>query len=388
MKTVCGLDVHKDSVYVCILQENGDKFATKFGTLTSDLYRLHDTLLQYRVEQAAMESTSIYWMPIWNVLCDTFELKLVNPYFIRQLPGRKSDVKDAEWIATALQKELIKDSYVPPLHVQEMRQYGREQSRLRKRIVRIEQSIDMQLQRCNIRFSNYVSDIGGVSMRKVVRAIVQGETRPEVLATLVHGRIKNKHGKQVIIDSLSGVIKPVDIIMLKQYMEELEMLEKHEQECLRELHQLCDQHFRAEMALLTTIPGVRQHSAMIILSELGADMKTFLTAAALVGWAGLRPRNDQSAGKIMSRKTLHGNKYLRTILVQCAWAASRTKGGRLSQKYKYLTSRMSAQKALVAIARKLLVIIWNILSKKEAFDPTRGYRNKVESTSRLTQAMI
>lgn len=221
MKTVCGLDVHKDSVYVCVLQENGEKFEAKFGTLTPDLYRLHETLCDYHVEQVAMESTSIYWMPVWNILSDKFVLKLVNPYFIRQLPGRKSDVKDAEWIATALQKELIKDSYVPPSHVQEMRQLGREQSRLRKRIIRVEQSIDMQLQRCNIRLSNYLSDIGAVSMRKVVRAIIQGETRSEVLASLVHSRIKNKHGKQTIINSLCGVIKTVDIIMLNNIWKNL-----------------------------------------------------------------------------------------------------------------------------------------------------------------------
>lgn len=376
MKHFSGLDVHKDSVYMCILLENGEKIEEKFGTLTPELYRLRETLLLHKVEEVAMESTSIYWIPVWNILVKQFSLKLVNPYFIKQLPGRKSDIKDAEWIATVLQKELIRGSYVPETRIQQMRQYERAQAGLRKRIVYVEQRIDMQLQRCNIRLSNYVSDIGGVSMRKVVKGITQGETNPEALCKLVHGRITNKHSRQTITNSLTGVITDVDILMLKLNMEELELLERHEQECLKGLFAIADQYFKKEMELLLTIPGIQKHSAATILAELGVDMKMFATASALVGWAGLRPRNEESAGKIKSRKTLHGNKFLRIILVQCAWAASRTKNGRLGQKYKYLASRMKSQKALVAIARKLLVIIWNVLSKQEAFDPKRAINNK------------
>jgi transposase len=376
MKRVSGLDVHKDSVYLCILQEKGEKIEEKFGTLTPDLLRLRETLLHYQVEEVAMESTSIYWIPIWNLLTADFEIKLVNPYFIKQLPGRKSDIKDAEWIATVLQKELIRGSYVPEPRIQEMRQYERSQVHLRKRKLYIEQCLDMQLQRCNIRLSNYVTDIGGVSMRKVVKAISQGETRAQTLCMLVHARITNKHSRGVITDSLTGIIGQVDIFMFKQYLEELELLEKHEQECLDSLFAIADQYFKPEMDLLMTIPGIQKQSAASILAEIGADMKMFATASALVGWSGLRPRNEESAGKIKSRKTLHGNKFLRVMIVQCAWAASRRKNGRLAQKFRYLSTRMKSQKALVAIARKLLVIIWNVLSKNEAFDPQRAYNKK------------
>lgn len=376
MKRVSGLDVHKDSVYMCILQENGEKVEERFGTLTPELNRLHETLVLHKVESVAMESTSIYWIPIWNILVNDFELKLVNPYFIKQLPGRKTDVKDAEWIATVLQKELIRGSYVPEPHIQEMRQYERFVSNISRRIVHIEQQIDMQLQRCNIRLSNYVTDIGGVSMRKVIKAITQGETRAQVLCTLVHARITNKHSGQTITDALCGIIKPVDIFMLKQYVDELELLEKQKMESLEALSCIADLYFAKEVALLMTIPGVQKQSAMTILAEIGANMKMFATAAALVGWAGLRPRNEESAGKIKSRKTLHGNKFLRIIIVQCAWAASRTKNGRLAQKFRYLSSRMKSQKALIAIARKLLVITWNVLSKNEVFDHTRGINTK------------
>lgn len=376
MKRVSGLDVHKDSVYLCILQENGEKIEERFGTLTPELNRLRETLLLHSVEEVAMESTSIYWIPVWNMLVNDFELKLVNPYFIKQLPGRKTDVKDAEWIATVLQKELIRGSYVPAPHIQEMRQYERFVFNISRQIVHVEQQIDMQLQRCNIRLSNYVTDIGGVSMRKVIKAITQGETRAEVLCTLVHARIINKHSRKTITDSLCGIIHAVDIFLLKRYMDELELFEKQKMEALEALSCIADRYFAKEVALLMSIPGVQKQSAITILAELGADMKMFATASALVGWAGLRPRNEESAGKIKSRKTLHGNKYFRVIIVQCAWAASRTKNGRLAQKFRYLSSRMKSQKALVAIARKLLVIIWNVLSKSEAFDPTKGISNK------------
>jgi transposase len=180
MDKVCGLDVHKDSVFACILEEKGEKILEeKFGTLTPDLDNLRKTLVEHGVGRVAMESTSIYWMPVWHVLASDFELKLANPYFIKQLPGRKSDVKDAHWIATALQKELIKGSYVPDSDLQKMRQYGRRYRYLTRGIVRIEQRMDNHLQRCNIRFSNYVSNSGSnVSLRKVVRGVIAGERDP------------------------------------------------------------------------------------------------------------------------------------------------------------------------------------------------------------------
>ena len=374
MDKSCGLDVHKDSVFACIFDEQGKIiFEKRYGTLTPDLEELRQALVSHGCGRVAMESTSIYWMPIWHVLKSDFTLSLANPYFIKQLPGRKSDAKDAQWIAECLQKELIRSSFVAGDVLQQMRQYTRQHRRLTKSLVRLEQQLDNQLQRCNIRFSNYVSNPGNnVSMRKIIMKIIEGERDPVKLCEEVHGRTKNRHGEKVITNSLSGVIGQADVEMLKQCMEQIKLLEKQQASCLYHLEELANQHFAEEISLLCTIPGVQKFSALCILAEIGNDMSAFQNANSLVGWSGLRPRNDESAGKIQSRKTLHGNKYLRQILVEISWATARSGKSFLGKKYNVLSKRMKSQKALLAITRKILVIIFNVLKTKQPFDPKRN----------------
>jgi len=379
MEKACGLDVHKDSVFACILDEKGEKiFEKRYGTLTPDLTELRDTLVSHGCGRVAMESTSIYWMPIWRVFESDFSQSLANPYFIKQMPGRKGDAEDAAWIAECLQKNLIKSSFVVDGVLQQMRQYSRQHRRLTKSRSRLEQQMDNQLQRCNIRFSNYVSNQGkNVSMRKIIKAIIGGERDPVRLCRLVHGRTLNKHGKQVITDSLSGVIGHADVEMLKMCMEQIDLLEKQQANCLNHLEELVNQHFAKEISLLCTIPGVQRFSAMCILAEIGNDMSVFQKATHLVGWAGLRPRNDETAEKIKSRKILHGNKYLRQMLVEISWAAARSNKSFLGRKFNVLSKRMKSQKALIAITRKILVIIYNVLKTKQPFDPNRNLQANI-----------
>jgi len=374
MEKACGLDVHKDSVFACILDEEGKKiFEKRFGTLTPDLILLRDSILEQDCHKVAMESTSIYWMPIWHVLEPYFALTLTNPYFIKQLPGRKSDTKDAQWIAECLQKNLLKSSFVAGDLLQQMRQYTRQYRRSTKNKVRIEQQMDNQLQRCNIRFSNYISNQGNnVSLRKIIMAIISGERDPVKLSHLVHGRTRNKHGVQVIIDSLSGVIQQTDVEILKQCIEQLNLIEKQQATCLNHLEELANTHFAEEISLLCTIPGIKKLSALCILAEIGNDMSTFQKATHLVGWAGFRPRNDETAEKIKSRKILHGNKYLRLIITEVSWSVARSNKSFLGKKFNILSKRMKSQKALIAIARKLLVIIYNVLKTKQPFDMNRN----------------
>lgn len=367
MDRVCGLDIHKDSVFACILKTDGEKMIHQYGTSTAELDRLHEWLVENMVESVAMESTSIYWKPVWRILSLDFHLVLVNPYFIKQLPGRKTDVKDAEWIATVLLKDLIKESFVPDETQSSLRQYERRLWKLNRQLVHAETLMDNQLQSCNIRLSNYVSDIGGKAYRKVVEMIIQGETRAEELVKMVHKRTLNKHGHDTLVAALSGFVTDVDRDMLRFYMEECELYERQRSRCIQAMEAICLTDYAEEKELLETIPGISGQTAMCILSEAGCDMKTFLTASALVGWAGLRPRNEMSAGKVKGRKITHGNRFLRILLVQCAWAAIRSKRSRFSLKYEQLKKRMPPQKALVAIARKLLVVIWNILYKKEPY---------------------
>lgn len=380
MDKTCGLDVHKDSVFACVLDGDGIKvLEERFGTLTPELDRLREQLISCGCGRVAMESTSIYWIPVWNVLRHDFELTLANPLFIKQMPGRKSDAKDAAWIADCLRKGSIKGSYVPDGLVQEMRQYGRRYRNLSKKIVRVTQQMDNYLQRCNMRFSNYISNQNrNTSLRKILKAIVGGERDPVKLCSMVHGRTRNKHGEQTIIHSLTGVILDSDTEMLRQSVEELELLETQQAACLTHLEELANNHFAGEISLLCTIPGIQKLSAMLILAELGGDLDSFQNASALIGWAGLRPRNDESAGIIKSRKTLHGNKYLRQILIEAAWAASRSQKNFLGRKHQQLAKRMKSQKALLAVTRKLLVIVYNVISKKQSFDPNRNRASTAE----------
>jgi transposase len=369
MKIVCGLDVHKDSVFACILNENGEKFECKFGVLTPELEELHQLLLTHDVKEVTMESTSIYWHPIWRVLDDIEDLKLLNPYFIKQLPGRKSDVRDAAWIAECTMKDLIRGSFVPSTLVQRMRQYNRRIFDLNKEIVYKLTKLDSVLQRCNIRISNYVSSVDSKSYKEVVRLVSEGVTDPNRLASVIHGRTINRVEKETITASLTGVISEVDIDLIRQYLEEIELAQRHKQESHEKLTRMCEDEFPKEFENLQTIPGVKERSATSILAETGADMKMFITASALVPWCGLKPRNEESAGKIKSRRITHGNKYIRKTMIECAWGASKTQNCFFS-KYSYtqtVVRKKNAMKVKVAIARKMLIAIWHVLSEGKPY---------------------
>ena len=254
-------------------------------------------MLHHHVVEVSMESTSVYWIPIWRVLSPYFKLNLANPYFIKQLPCRKSDVKDAQWIAECTMKELIRGSFVPPEIIQQLRQYDRRIFDLNEEIVRKLSKLDAVLQRCNIRLSNYVSNVYSKSYKAVVRAISQGITAPE------------------------------------------------------------------ELKRLQTTPGIKERAATTLIAEIGTDMNKFETANHLASWSGLKPRNDESNKKIKSRSITHGNVYLRKTIIECAWAASRTKDcffGRFSY-HQTQVRKKNKMKVLVAVARKMLIAVWHVL---------------------------
>ena len=369
MRQVCGLDVHKDSVFVCIVNENGIVFQEKYGVLTPELELMLAKMMECHVEEVCMESTSIYWMPVWRVLENYFSLKLVNPYFIKQLPGKKSDGKDAEWIATCLLKDLIKGSYVPENLIQQLRQYDRRISDLNVECVRKLVKLDAALQRCNIRISNYMSHTDTKSYKEVVRLISEGVRDPAELTKVIHGRTVNRVGKDIIQASLTGVISETDIDIIRQLREEVELAEKHKDECQSRMDAICQQYFPEQMKNLQTIPGIKGRSATSIIAEVGTDMSSFEDAAHLVSWCGLKPRNEESAGKIKARSTTHGNRYLRKTLIECAWAASKTQGCYFN-KFSYhqvVVRRKNKMKVQVAIARKVLTAVWYVMHDNVAY---------------------
>jgi len=357
------------------MNDSGVIFQETFGTLPGELNRLASDLEAHDVSLVGMESTSVYWRPVWKRLEGTCEQKLVNPYFIKQLPGRKSDVKDAEWIATCLTKDLIRGSYVPEERIQQLRLYDRRVHDLNHEIVTKLNRLDAALQRCNIRISNYVSSLDGKAYGDIADLISEGKTSPEELVEKVHGRTLNKHGRDVILDSLTGSLSPVDIDVIAMYKAELDLARKHKDLCLKKMDEICTTHFKEQYDNLTTIPGIKGPSACAIIAELGVDMSAFQTPAHLVSWAGLKPRNDESAGKIKSRRITHGNKYLRKTLIECAWAAGRTRDCHFSRfsYHQTVVRKKGKMKVQVAISRKLLTAIWSVLSTGK---PYMDYQEK------------
>jgi len=231
--------------------------------------------------------------------------------------------------------------------------------------------MERNLEICGIRITRFVSNISGKSVMKIIRAVIDGESNPEVLARYIHGRIVNRHKRNTIVESLRGYITPQHRFQLELSLDEYELLSRQSDRCEEEMSKLCYQHYTDELALLQTIPGISLLSAMIVIAETGADMKAFENSGKFAGWTGLRPRNDESAGKFKSTATTKGNRYLRAILVQIAWAASRTKGSFFKEKFTRLSLRKNRKKALIAIARKIAVLIWNVLCYQEVYNPQK-----------------
>jgi transposase len=370
MKRVCGLDVHKDSIFCATFNGKKHGEVKEYSTLTSSIKSMGEILLSDGIEAIAMESTSIYWIPVWNILEEMgFKLMLVNPYLIKQMPGRKSDIKDAQWIATLLYKGLLRASLVPSKEIRELRSYSRKYVKLQQKQTSILTEMENVLEQVGIRITSYVSNISGKSILKVIQHIVDGKYDPSALTELIHGRIINKHKKDVITESLSGFIKEHHRFSLELSLQLYELLIKQSEKCLMKMEKVCDQYYKKEKELLLTIPGISHLAAMIIIAESGADMKAFENSRKFSGWTGLRPRNDESAGKYKSTATTKGNRYLRTILVQIAWASTRIKGSFFKESFNRISIRKSSKKALIAIARKMGVLIWNVLFFEKAFDP-------------------
>ena len=369
MRAVCGLDVHKDSIFLCILCETGEIFENVYGVLTHQLKEMCRMMKAHGVTEVTMESTAVYWIPIWRVLEPHFHLRLVNPYFIKQLPGRKSDVKDAQWIAECTQKDLVRGSFVPPERIQQLRQYDRRIFDLDAEIVRKLSKLDGVMQRCNIRLSNYVSNTDTKSYKDVVDELCKGVTDPEELIKKIHGRIVNKHGRETILASLTGVVSEAEKDTMRQLRQEICIAEKHKQECMDRMLNICKTYYPNELRRLMTIPGIKERAATSLIAEIGVDMTKFQTAAHLASWSGLKPRNDESNKKIKSRRITHGNVYLRKTIIECAWGASRTKDCFFSRfsYHQTVVRRKNKMKVLVAVARKLLIAVWHVLHEETEY---------------------
>ena len=329
-----------------------------FGTTTTALLALSDWLGEQRVTHVAMEATGVYWKPVWHVLEGSFELVLANAMHIKNVPGRKTDVNDATWIADLLAHGLIRASFVPPTPILDLRALTRTRKQLVRERAQHVQRIQKTLEDANIKFASVASDVTGTSGRAILRALIDGETDPEALLAVTTGRLRAS--RQTLIESLRGRIRAPHRFLLKLHLEQIEATEQAIETVDVEVGSHLDP-FRGAAARLVTMPGISDVTAHVILSEIGNDMSRFPTARHLVSWAGLCPRNDESAGKRRSTRVRQGAPWLKATLVQAAWPAVRTKNSYLQAQFFRLKSRRGPKKAIVAVAASMLTSAYHML---------------------------
>lgn len=356
-----GLDLSKDEVVACVRIQQGKRVKREietFGTTTQQLLRLCDWLTEHRCTHVVMESTGVYWQALWQLLEGSFEGVLANASHVKALPGRKTDVCDAQWLADLLAHGLVRPSFVPPQPIQQLRDLTRTRKQFVEEKSRHVQRVQKVLERANIKLSSVLTDIMGRSGRAVLDALIDGESDPEQLLALVDLRVKAS--REQVRDALEGLLTEHLRGLLRLHMQQIGQLEAAlatlDQEVERQL-----EPFRVQLELLKTIPGVGPLAASVIVAEIGVDMSRFPTAGHLVSWAGLCPGNDKSAGKTRSRRARKGNRWLKSTLVQSAHSASRARRSYLRAQYHRLRGRRGSKKAAVAVSASILAACWHML---------------------------
>jgi len=356
-----GLDVHKDTVVACRRVQKGREVqheVRQFSTVTRELIELGDWLEAGECTHVAMEATGVYWKPVWHMLEGRVELVLANAAHIKNVPGRKSDVNDATWIADLLAHGLIRNSFVPPQPIMELRDLTRTRKQLSREIVSHTQRIQRVLQEANVKLDSVISNVLGVSGRRILRALIKGERDPNMLAGLGSPRLECS--PQALVEALRGRVTAHHRFLLDQHLDLIEKLEGTIRQFDEQIERVI-QPFRGVVERLSTMPGISRVSAQALVAEIGVDMEAFPTVGNLISWAGLCPRLDESAGKQRSSRVRKGACWLKPMLVQCAWAAARSKGTYLQSQYLRLKSRRGPKKAIVAVAASMLTAAYYII---------------------------
>jgi transposase len=360
-----------------------------FKTTTKDLMALSEWLASEGCTHIAMEATGVYWKPVWHILSDgDFDLTLANAKHVKNVPGRKTDVNDATWLADLLAHGLIRGSFVPDAPTQEMRGLLRTRKQLTRERTSHVQRLQRTLEDANIKLDSVISDVTGLSGRAMVEALVAGETDPDVLAGLAHRRIKASPDE--LREALRGRVTKHHRFLLQLHLRQIDAIEA----AIDEIDQEVDANvepFRTAVAILTTIPGISDLSAQVIVSEIGIDMRRFPTHRHLISWAGLCPKNDESAGKRRSTRMRKGAPWLKTTLFQCAWAATRKTGCYLHAQFQRLKARRGAKKAIGAVVASMLTAVYHMLTDGTLYQdlgPTHFDRtNKASHAKRLVNRL-
>jgi transposase len=385
-----GLDVHKETVVATVRRrlDNGKvhQQTRTYGTMTEQLLELADWLEAEAVTHLAMESTGVYWKPIWNLLEERFQILLVNAQHIKHVPGRKTDVKDSEWIAQLLQCGLLHGSFVPPPPQRELRELTRQRRQLVHSKASVANRIQKVLEDANLKLGSVATDVLGVSGRDMLRALIAGETDAVKLAELARGKLRAKIPALRL--ALQGRVTAHHRFLLGLLLDELTHLEGLIGRLTARITEVLPAPFAEALKRLATIPGIDVRAAENILAETGLDMEVFPTDGHLASWTGMCSGQRESAGKRQSGRTRKGNQWLRTTLVQVAWAASRTKHTYLSAQYRRLASRRGKKRALMAVGHTILVMIYHLLREGTTYKELGAdYFDRLD-TDRLTRTLV
>ena len=359
-----GLDVHKASVEACVrrMEASGrlHQQTRHWGTMTRDILMMADWMAAQGVTHVAMESTGVYWKPIFNILESRFKVLLVNARHLKQVPGRKSDIRDCQWIAQLLQHGLLKGSFIPPRPQRELRDLTRHRTQLVEEKTRTSNRIEKVLEDANIKLGSVASEVMGVSSRAMILALLEGEKDPAQIADLARRSLRGKIPE--LQKALEGHLTEHHRFLLRLLWKELTQQEA----LIAELEAKIEERTRSfapEIERLDAVPGVDRRVAEVVLAELGGDMRPFPTHRHLSAWAGMCPGNEESAGKRRKRRITPGNRWLKRTLVQAAWAASHTKNSYLASQYRRLVGRRGKKRALIAVGHSILVILYYLLKE-------------------------